>query len=340
MNRQKEAAWQEAKRRCRLNDDEVRMAKELGFQPKSLIKNIPSPSQSWKEPVKDWVRSLYEKKIESRKPAARPSAPPSVPIESVPPGAERRNAEDPWPDNPVIPDLPLRDFGHQFLDDEFDYFEPPVEVDAEEQDGLTLRRQRLFRWAAQGIAVAMSELPEVELIAAFGAASQPLEREVPRFHEFRRRGIKILHECADLDLAVWISDLRNLRNLKNAMALGLALNRETDWDGVAHYRVDVHLFHFSTGRYEGRLCKFGQCPKPRKRECHVPGCGAQPYLQQLQEYGFKPEVFRAAPKVILFDRAAGFSVSLPKIDAGPREIEWTPREPDLRTDFTDDDVPF
>jgi hypothetical protein len=38
MNRRQEDAWREAKRRCGLNDEEVRMARELGFQPKSLIK--------------------------------------------------------------------------------------------------------------------------------------------------------------------------------------------------------------------------------------------------------------------------------------------------------------
>jgi hypothetical protein len=42
----------------------------------------------------------------------------------------------------------------------------------------------------------MSELSEVEKVAAFGAASQPLEMEVPRFREFRRHRIEILHECA------------------------------------------------------------------------------------------------------------------------------------------------
>lgn len=31
--------------------------------PKSLIKNIPSPSQQWKAPVKAWIGSLYEKKF-------------------------------------------------------------------------------------------------------------------------------------------------------------------------------------------------------------------------------------------------------------------------------------
>jgi hypothetical protein len=53
--------WAEAKRRCRLNQDDIRMAKELGMNPRSLIKNIPSKSQQWKAPVKYWIRDLYEK---------------------------------------------------------------------------------------------------------------------------------------------------------------------------------------------------------------------------------------------------------------------------------------
>ncbi len=39
--------WAEAQRRCRLSDEAVRMAKELGLNPRSLIKDIPSPKQQW-----------------------------------------------------------------------------------------------------------------------------------------------------------------------------------------------------------------------------------------------------------------------------------------------------
>ncbi|MGM0845026.1 MAG: hypothetical protein ACQEUT_08620 [Bacillota bacterium] len=39
------------------------MAKKLGMTPKSLTKNIPSPKQQWKAPVKEWVRELYQKKF-------------------------------------------------------------------------------------------------------------------------------------------------------------------------------------------------------------------------------------------------------------------------------------
>ena len=54
--------WAEAQRRCRLSDEAVRMAKELGIGPRSLIKNIPAPTQPWKAPVAEWVRDLYEKR--------------------------------------------------------------------------------------------------------------------------------------------------------------------------------------------------------------------------------------------------------------------------------------
>ena len=63
---QKEAQWNDAKKRCRLNDEEVQMAKQLGRGPRSLIKNIPSPSERWKQPVKEWVRKLYAKKFGNR----------------------------------------------------------------------------------------------------------------------------------------------------------------------------------------------------------------------------------------------------------------------------------
>ncbi|MHC4538184.1 MAG: hypothetical protein ACYTEK_17110 [Planctomycetota bacterium] len=56
--------WAEAKRRCRLNDEDIRMAKEMGLNPRSLIKNIPSKNQQWKLPVKDWIREMYQERQE------------------------------------------------------------------------------------------------------------------------------------------------------------------------------------------------------------------------------------------------------------------------------------
>jgi hypothetical protein len=61
---EKDMLWAEAKRRCRLNNEDIRMAKELGLNPRSLLKNIPSKTQQWKLPVKDWLREMYQKRQE------------------------------------------------------------------------------------------------------------------------------------------------------------------------------------------------------------------------------------------------------------------------------------
>lgn len=57
-----EQLWQEAKRKCRLNVEELKLAKELGINPRSLIKNIPNKSEPWKAPVGVWLREISEKR--------------------------------------------------------------------------------------------------------------------------------------------------------------------------------------------------------------------------------------------------------------------------------------
>ncbi len=52
--------WEEAGKKCRLGAEEIRMAKEMGLNPRSLIKNIPNKREPWKAPVKEWVRDMYE----------------------------------------------------------------------------------------------------------------------------------------------------------------------------------------------------------------------------------------------------------------------------------------
>ena len=62
----KNERWREAKDRCRLSAETVKMAKEMGLNPLSLIKNIPSKSQQWKAPIEEWVREMYEKRNAKR----------------------------------------------------------------------------------------------------------------------------------------------------------------------------------------------------------------------------------------------------------------------------------
>lgn len=59
--------WAEAKKKCRLNENDIRMAKEMGLNPKSLIKNIPNPKEQWKLPVKDWIHEMYEGRQKKQK---------------------------------------------------------------------------------------------------------------------------------------------------------------------------------------------------------------------------------------------------------------------------------
>ena len=63
--------WAKAKTVCRLNMDDIRLAKELGLSPKTLMKNNPSPTQRWKLPVKQWIRELHGKRF-----GAKPGPPP------------------------------------------------------------------------------------------------------------------------------------------------------------------------------------------------------------------------------------------------------------------------
>ncbi len=58
----KQEQWDEAKKKCRIGDEEICMAKEMGLNPKSLIKNIPNKNEMWKAPVKDWIHDMYDKR--------------------------------------------------------------------------------------------------------------------------------------------------------------------------------------------------------------------------------------------------------------------------------------
>jgi hypothetical protein len=60
-NKKREEEWKEVKKRCKVGDETVRMAKELGINPKTLIKNIPSKAEKWKAPVDVWIREMYDK---------------------------------------------------------------------------------------------------------------------------------------------------------------------------------------------------------------------------------------------------------------------------------------
>ena len=56
-----EQMWQNAKKKCRLNDADIALAKRLGLTSQSLIKNIPSKNEPWNAPVCVWIHELDAK---------------------------------------------------------------------------------------------------------------------------------------------------------------------------------------------------------------------------------------------------------------------------------------
>jgi hypothetical protein len=178
----------------------------------------------------------------------------------------------------------------------------PSRREIAEEDRRQLKQQHDFRVAADAVAAALASFPEVEKIALFGSVARPLVREVPRFQPYRRLGIEVLHECSDVDLAVWLTRVDRLRDLGRARSKTTSRLFDSVGVGVAHHQVDVFLFAVSDGRYLGRLCTFASCPKG-KPDCRVPGCGATAFLKQHEGFALAADALDNA--VILFDRRSG-----------------------------------
>jgi hypothetical protein len=87
--------WAKAKQVCRLNMEEIQLAKELGLSPKTLMKNQPSPSQQWKLPVKLWICELHTKRFGSRAPTVNRPAQQSAPSPH-PAGGDAVDADIPF----------------------------------------------------------------------------------------------------------------------------------------------------------------------------------------------------------------------------------------------------
>jgi len=63
--------WAECKKKCRLNVADIELAKKLGLNPRSLIKNIPNKNQPWKAPIKEWLRGIEAKRNKKSEQKAR-----------------------------------------------------------------------------------------------------------------------------------------------------------------------------------------------------------------------------------------------------------------------------
>ncbi|HEY6440862.1 MAG TPA: hypothetical protein VIY55_12640 [Acetobacteraceae bacterium] len=172
------------------------------------------------------------------------------------------------------------------------------QIDATDREMLA--RQARFRAAADLVTAALVRFAEVEAVALIGSVARPLWKEVPRF--WRRD--ETWHECKDVDLAVWLSRLDRLRELNRARNVTANRTFEKLGMGVANHEVDIFILAPGTDRFLGRLCNFAQCPKGN-RACEVPGCGAEAFLQQHENFVFWPSALNADRMVLLYRRGQG-----------------------------------
>src|SRR5271170_2698015 len=176
------------------------------------------------------------------------------------------------------------------------------EIAAQEQ--YLIERQRRFRVAADLVTAALARDEAVQAVALIGSVARPLWREVPRFPEFRHHDIAVVHECKDVDLAVWISRLDGLGALRRASGRAASKVLALTGSGVAHHEVEGFLLEPGTNRYLGRLCHYARCPAD-KRNCRAAGCGREKFLQQHDDFVFWPDAIAEGGVLRLFDRAAG-----------------------------------
>ena len=282
----KDRPWAEAKRKCRLNAQDVRMAKEMGLNPRSLIKNIPAKTEPWKLPVKDWIWEMYLKR---QKKSAKKKARKGQAAVNSPASDAKKLPKD---------EIACLEYDESIFDAD-DYFLDQQEI--QEVNHEMLRRQEQFSIAAKYVADCLSGIPEVQKVVLFGSVAKPLNKEVPRFHKFRRAGIATYHECRDIDMAVWIFDLSHLKAIQRARSQALNDLLAEKQIGVAHHQVDIFVMEPISDRYLGRLCIFGSCPKG-KDECRISGCGEPMFLQQLEDFKFETKNLNEDASVVLFER--------------------------------------
>jgi hypothetical protein len=185
------------------------------------------------------------------------------------------------------------------------------------QNRYLVKRQRDYRLAADIVTRAWSTFPEVQAIAVIGSVAKPLWKEVPRFREFRRRGIEVWHECGDLDMALWVDSQERLGDLRKTCARALRAAFEAGAGmSVPSNEVDGFLFEPGSNRYLGRVCKFSQCPKG-KFDCLTPGCGAIPFNKVVAGFTPRADLLEPARHAMLYERGKGVlrsALDLPTVD--------------------------
>jgi hypothetical protein len=128
-----------------------------------------------------------------------------------------------------------------------------------EERGL-LERQRVLCFVGDRMAAVLVQCRVIEAIALIGSVAGPMRREVPRFAPHKQLRLSIARECKDVDIAVSVSRLDGLDELRRARGRVVGgIVAECD-HGPAIYKIEFFLLEPATNPYLGRLCYCRQCP--------------------------------------------------------------------------------
>jgi hypothetical protein len=64
--------WKDAKKKYRLSDAHIQMARELGMNPRKFGSLANHKQEKWKAPLPDFIEDLYYKRFRKEKPDGHP----------------------------------------------------------------------------------------------------------------------------------------------------------------------------------------------------------------------------------------------------------------------------
>jgi len=67
-NAEKNKNWIDAKKKFRLSDTHIQMARELGMNPKKFGSLANHKQEPWKAPLPDFIEDIYSKRFKKDKP--------------------------------------------------------------------------------------------------------------------------------------------------------------------------------------------------------------------------------------------------------------------------------
>ena len=160
--------------------------------------------------------------------------------------------------------------------------------------------------AGRKIAAKVAEIPSVLKISLIGSiAKAVIERQQEEGDNLSKS-----ERFKDFDLAIWVTDMKDLRLIEKAIGQGLRVGSDERGTGIGGSEVDTFLIEPYTNKFLGFLCKYNQCPKPsvgfagkktKKKDCLLNGCGDPAFLKQFPGFCFFPDALNENRIVSLYE---------------------------------------